>query len=115
MPSSTDSSEDGMAAVGGPRARWGARSPARPVPPSAPGAGSAGLAVVRSARRGPRPCGQARGPGPRLPGGEQDEQDEQRLHAERGYAQRAAPVSGITVIAEEAPRQGAGQQVAAHG
>ena len=54
---------------------------------------------------------------PRLPAagrGEQDEQEDHRLHAERGDAQRAVPVADIVVIAQEAPRRGAGQDVSAH-
>jgi hypothetical protein len=53
----------------------------------------------------------ARGGDARPPRGEQDEQ---RLHAERGNAQGAAPVTDIAVIAKEAARQGAGQHITAH-
>src|SRR6185503_8931090 len=61
--------------------------------------GSAGMAVFGYPLRDrPGRDRQVRGPVACLPGGEQDEQ---RLDAERGKAERAPPVANIAVIAEE--------------
>ena len=61
--------------------------------------------------------GHARGVDPRLPRAEHDQQDEQddhRLHAERGNAERAVPVTDIAVITQEASPRRTGQYVPDH-
>src|SRR6266702_8072930 len=66
-------------------------------------ASSSGSAVFGRAAGGrPVLSGHARGVESRLPPAEpdqQDEQDDHRLHAERGNAERAVPVTDIAVIA----------------